>query len=72
MYEMAKVEDLLEYMGSSRSALVANNSLEVVLVRIVETREELLENLDVVLDSFKRAMMVEVTKYMKIHPSSKN
>ena len=41
-------------------------------MRIVETREELLENLDVVLDSFKRAMMVEVTKCMKIHSSSKN
>ena len=72
MYEMAKVEDLLESMGSSRSALVANNSLEVVLVRIVETREELLENLDAVLDSFKRAMMVEVTKCMKKNSSSKN
>ena len=72
MFEMAKVEDLLESMGSSSSALVANNSLEVVLVKIMENREELLENLDAVLDSFKRAMMVEVTKYMKIHPSSKN
>ena len=65
MYEM-------ESMGSSRSALVANNSLEVGLVKIMENREELLENLDAVLDSFKRAMMVEVTKCMKIHSSSKN
>ena len=65
MYEM-------ESMGSSRSALVADNSLGVVLVRIVETWEELLENLDVMLDFFKRAMMVEVTKCMKIHSSSKN
>ena len=72
MFEMAKVEDLLESMGSSSSALVANNSLEVVLVKIMENREELLENLDAVLDSFKRAMMVEVTKCMKIHSSSKN
>ena len=75
MYEMAKVEDLLESMGSSRSALVANNSLEVVLVKIMETREELWENLDAVLFSFKRAMnhsMVVVTKCMKIHSSSKN
>ena len=59
MYEMAKVEDLLESMGSSRSALVANNSLEVVLVRIVETREELLENLNAVLDS-----LVIMVKYL--------
>ena len=72
MFEMAKVEDLLESMGSSSSALVANNSLEVVLVKIMENREELLENLDVMLDFFKRAMMVEVTKCMKIHSSSKN
>ena len=73
MYEMGKVDELLESMGSSRSARLqsANTSLEVQ-VRIAETREELLENLDAVLDSFEGAGMVEVTKYIKIHESSKN
>ena len=69
---MAKVEDLLKSMRSSRCALIANNSFKFVLVRIADTREELLENLDAVLDSFEGASMVEVTKYLKIHSSSKN
>ena len=45
VYEMAKVEDLLKSMRSSRCALIANNSFKFVLVRIADTREELLENL---------------------------
>ena len=72
MHEMAKVDELLESMGSSRSALISNTSFEVAPMRIAETREELLENLDAVLDSFEGTAMVEVTKFIKILPSSKN
>ena len=50
MYEMAKVDYLLETMWSSRSALVAYTSLEVALVRNAEIGKE---------------TMVKVTKYMK-------
>ena len=56
MYEMAKVVDLLVTVGSSRSALVANTSLEVAL-KDVECQEGRQEG-EVVAHAFQRLAII--------------